>query len=37
VLLLSFFFLRGIEVLTARIVAGTILIVLGIYLISALS
>jgi len=37
VLLLSFFFLRDVEVLTARIVAGTILIVLGIYLISALS
>jgi DME family drug/metabolite transporter len=37
VLLLSFFFLRGVEVLTARVVAGTVLIVLGIYLISALS
>ena len=36
-LLLSFFFLRGVEVLTARVVAGTILIVLGIYMISALS
>ena len=37
VLLLSFFFLRGVEVLTARVVAGTVLIVLGIYLLSALS
>lgn len=37
VLLLSFFFLRGVEVLTARVVAGTVLIVLGIYLISALA
>jgi uncharacterized membrane protein len=37
VLLLSFFFLRGVEKLTARVVAGTVLIVLGIYLISALS
>jgi uncharacterized membrane protein len=37
VLLLSFFFLRGVEILTARVVAGTVLIVLGIYLISALS
>lgn len=37
VLLLSFFFLRGIEALTARVVAGTLLIVLGIYLISALA
>lgn len=37
VLLLSMIFLRGVEKLTARVVAGTILIVLGIYLISALS
>ncbi len=37
VLLLSFFFLRGIEVLTVRVVSGTVLIVLGIYLISALA
>jgi len=36
VLLLSFFFLRGVETLTARVVGGTVLIVLGIYLISAL-
>lgn len=34
VLLLSFFFLRGVEVLTARVVTGTVLIVVGIYLIS---
>ncbi len=37
VLLLSFAFLRGIERLTARIVLGTILIVLGVYLITALA
>jgi drug/metabolite transporter, DME family len=37
VLLLSFFFLRGIERLTGRIVIGTLLIVLGIYLLTALS
>ena len=37
VLLLSFFFLRGIEVLTVRVVTGTVLIVFGIYLISALA
>ena len=37
VLLFSFFFLRGVEVLTVRVVAGTLLIVLGIYLISALA
>jgi DME family drug/metabolite transporter len=37
VLLLSFIFLRGVEVLTARVVTGTLLIVLGIYLISALA
>ncbi len=35
VLLLSYFFLRGIEILTGRIVAGTALIVLGVYLITA--
>jgi len=37
VLLLSFFFLRGIERLTGRVVAGTVLIVLGIYLLAAFS
>jgi len=37
VLLLSFFFLRGIEALSGRVVAGTLLIVLGVYLITALS
>jgi uncharacterized membrane protein len=36
VLLLSLLFLRGVETLTTRVVAGTLLIVLGIYLISAL-
>ena len=36
VLLLSFLFLRDVETLTGRIVAGTILIVLGVYLITAL-
>lgn len=36
VLVLSFFFLRGIELLNARIVAGTLLIVVGVYLITAL-
>jgi DME family drug/metabolite transporter len=36
VLLLSSFFLRGVEVLSGRIVAGTALIVLGVYLITAL-
>jgi uncharacterized membrane protein len=36
VLVLSFFFLRGIELLNARIVGGTILIVAGVYLITAL-
>ena len=36
VLVLSFFFLRGIELLNARIVAGTILIVAGVYLLTAL-
>jgi uncharacterized membrane protein len=37
VLLLSFFFLRGIERMNARVVIGTLLIVLGIYLLAALS
>lgn len=36
VLVLSFLFLRGIEVLTLRIVAGTVLIVAGVYLLTAL-
>jgi DME family drug/metabolite transporter len=36
VLVLSFFFLRGIELLNSRIVAGTLLIVAGVYLITAL-
>jgi DME family drug/metabolite transporter len=36
VLVLSFFFLRGIELLNARIVAGTVLIVAGVYLLTAL-
>lgn len=36
-LLLSFFFLRGVERLTGRVVAGTVLIVLGIYLLTALT
>ncbi len=36
VLLLSFFFLRGVETLTGRVVLGTLLIVLGVYLITAL-
>jgi len=36
VLLMSFLFLRDVETLTGRIVAGTILIVLGVYVISAL-
>ncbi|HEU5324020.1 MAG TPA: DMT family transporter [Methylomirabilota bacterium] len=37
VLVLSFFFLRGLEILTARIVVGTVLIVAGVYLITALA
>ena len=37
VLLLSFLFLRGIEAVSGRIVAGTLLIVLGVYLITALA
>src|SRR5437870_1314909 len=36
VLVLSFFFLRGIEMLNVRIIAGTVLIVAGVYLITAL-
>ena len=35
VLLLSFAFLRGLEILNARLVLGTVLIVLGVYLITA--
>ena len=35
VLLLSFFFLRGVEILNGRVVMGTLLIVLGVYLITA--
>jgi DME family drug/metabolite transporter len=37
VLLLSPFFLRGVEVPTGRVVTGTLLIVFGVYLITALS
>ena len=36
VLLMSFVFLRGVERLTARVVLGTLCIVLGVYLITAL-
>jgi DME family drug/metabolite transporter len=36
VLVLSFFFLRGIELLNGRIVGGTLLIIAGVYLITAL-
>jgi drug/metabolite transporter (DMT)-like permease len=36
VLLFAPFFLKGVEVLTARVVVGTVLIVLGVYLITAL-
>jgi DME family drug/metabolite transporter len=36
VLVLSFLFLRGVERLSARVVGGTLLIVLGVYLITAL-
>jgi uncharacterized membrane protein len=36
VLALSFFFLRGIDILNRRIVLGTLLIVSGVYLITAL-
>ncbi len=35
VLFLSFFFLRGVETLSARVVLGTLLIVFGVYLITA--
>jgi len=35
VLLLSFFFLRGLEILNKRLVVGSVLIVLGVYLITA--
>ncbi len=37
VLLLSYFFLKDIEHLSVRVVTGTVLIVLGVYLITALS
>lgn len=37
VLVLSLFFLRGLETVSARLVAGTVLIVLGVYLITALA
>jgi uncharacterized membrane protein len=37
VLVLSPFFLRGVEVLTARVVLGTVLIVLGVYVITVLA
>jgi len=37
VLLLSPFLLRGVEIMTARVVIGTVLIVAGVYLITALS
>jgi len=37
VLILSHFFLKGVEVLTARVVAGTLLIVLGVCVITALA
>jgi DME family drug/metabolite transporter len=37
VLLLSLFFLKGVEVLTARVVVGTVLIVLGVCLITVLA
>jgi drug/metabolite transporter (DMT)-like permease len=37
VLFLSFFFLRGVEALSGRVVVGTLLIVGGVYLITALS
>jgi drug/metabolite transporter, DME family len=36
VLVMSFFFLRGVEKLSGRVVLGTLLIVLGVYLITAL-
>ena len=37
VLVLAHFFLRGVEALTIRVVAGTVLIVLGVYVITALA
>ena len=37
VLLLSWFFLKGVELLTGRVVAGTVLIVLGVCLITVLA
>ena len=37
VLILAYFFLKGVEVITARVVAGTLLIVLGVYAITALA
>jgi DME family drug/metabolite transporter len=37
VLVLSFFFLRGLEILTARIVIGTLMIVVGVWLLTALA
>jgi uncharacterized membrane protein len=37
VLILAHFFLKGVEVITARVVAGTLLIVLGVYVITALA
>jgi DME family drug/metabolite transporter len=37
VLVLSFFFLRGLEILTARIVVGTLMIVAGVWLLTALA
>jgi drug/metabolite transporter (DMT)-like permease len=37
VLILSHFFLKGVEVITARVVAGTLLIVLGVCVITALA
>jgi drug/metabolite transporter, DME family len=37
VLVLSFFFLRGLEILTTRIVIGTLMIVIGVWLLTALA
>ena len=37
VILLSPFLLKGVEILTARVVVGTVLIVLGVYLLTALA
>jgi drug/metabolite transporter, DME family len=36
VLVMSFFFLRGVERVSGRVVLGTLLMVLGVYLITAL-